>query len=151
MLANSITVITALTMLAHSVWGCCWHHAHDDHGAQACTASHVESADHREHDHCSHSSAERPTGSSSASQNETSDHGHQDDHQHLPCHEAQCTYVVTAPVSIDGFCAEMATALPLTSDLVVQSMTAVHRWDIASTSPPRDAHAVRAQMQSWLL
>ena len=150
MLANSITVVTALTMLAHSVWGCCWHHAHDGHGAQGCTASHVVSTDHREHHHCSHA-AEHPTGASSASQTETSDDGHQEDHHHLPCHEAQCTYVVTASVSIDGFWAAMVAVFPEVTDVIEQPLMAASRWDVDSTRPPRDAHAVRALTQTWLL
>jgi len=57
MFAHSISILTCLAMLWHSLVGCCWHHAHSDCDAHAATSEvHVcnHSSDHLSHDHEGH-------------------------------------------------------------------------------------------------
>lgn len=63
---NALTCLTAVTLLLHSLLGCCWHHGHDSSAAHegVCldhehASDHDEPADEREHSSEGHCQAAR--------------------------------------------------------------------------------------------
>ena len=156
MLTNSITIVTALTMLAHSVWGCCWHHAHDEHST--CAAVHFEdhaATAHGEHAGCAHVHYGVVDRSTSAPvEHGTCGHGCPEEEApgHDGCHENRCTFVKTSSVDIAGLWAAMVALWPAAPELSVQTIVAASRAEADEAArPPLSAQAMRALTQTWLL
>ena len=87
-----VVLVTLLTMLAHSILGCCWHHAHGDHGTPCDTAS-VE-VDIHSHQ-CAHHHG--PNGSSTEV---PVSHGPAPCKHHAPCDEVDCVFLFVKSLRI---------------------------------------------------
>lgn len=87
MCAKLIHAVLILQMLAHSIFGCCWHHAHSVEGA-ACHHEVIATQEHEKHA-CNHHGQERPLGVT----NEASRDSDQLPDRSLPCGGIRCLFV----------------------------------------------------------
>jgi len=89
MFKRLVVLVTLLPMLVHSIFGCCWHHAHFDH-VDVCETPSVAADIHRHqctHDHSwGSANAETPTSNVPAPCK----------HQ-TPCDEVRCVFLAATP------------------------------------------------------
>ena len=157
MISNSIAVLTALTMLAHSMWGCCWHHSHGvDHPAACAVArsGHRHVAAHVGRDIAGHSNRCCDDRSRSVDRGVyvyEDDAEHNDGPAHEPCDEVRCTFVTTSPVNFDGLLAATVAIWPMAPELSAPLTKVASRKHAADTRAPLSAPSLRAMTQTWLL
>jgi len=157
MASNSITIVTALTMLAHSVWGCCWHHAHNDLHSASCAAAHRDgdnSSAHFVHGRCSHTGFHHHAAAPSELAERSTSHPaspEEDGHRHTPCRQSRCTFVKTSAVSIAMLWADMAVVWPIAPEVPGQTAVVALRSETDEAGPPLSSQAMRALTQTWLL
>lgn len=157
MIFNSMSVVTALMMLAHSVLGCCWHHVHHDAHAQESSVS-TASDDIRHgvhsHDACSHHHAKVKAAHDHVGPNFGGCCHHEspedEGHGHGPCSGSRCSFVKTSPVSIDGFWVGWFATTPQ-EDVPLSISLASRELNAANLLSPLGAQAARAVTQCWLL
>lgn len=157
---QATTIVTVLTMLAHSVWGCCWHHAHDGQHADACAVAHSEeqhashhSADasyaaHRGCGHPHHGAVQPSVETDLAGSHDPQD---PEGPHRIPCHESRCTYMTSSPVTIAGLWAAMAAVWPVMPELPTQVTAQAFDSAADEARPPLSAQEMRALTQTWLL
>ena len=141
MFVRIASAATAIAMLAHSLLGCCWHHAHA--GCADHDLAWLQMGAHHEHHHADHpdSMAAEPQGD-----DEDSDHRHR-----APCVEPNCSFVGTdAPQLIDlPLIATAAwtsdTAAPAATRAVAAGFAAQIDRDSLSTA------RMRAVLQTWVV
>lgn len=148
MFAHSISLLTCLAMLWHSVGGCCWHHDHNecdqsDSLSEAVTCSHSS-------DHCSHHHTE---------------HQHSSDEKHdsqdsSPCNHAQHCEAASC-VCVKSSSPDLSKLLPTLGlfDQRTHDELSLH-VGLLICNPDRDVLCPREELssqqhcalrQSWLL
>jgi len=146
MFRGSPSILTLIATLAHSVLGCCWHHAHAHEFGSDCANSHhaaqigesVNPPQSRAvlHDHCQ-PSRQAPEG---------------DDHDHgNRCDGSRCEYLKTPAVVMAELCVTPADGLPA-NDVHAPVVGPLSRGcDAFLTRPSLAAQPLRAETQVWLL
>lgn len=152
MFSTGLSLLTATSMLIHSIVGCCWHSGHDhtcDHTA-ACETAAVETVEHGHETSCDHDH-----------EADTEHHSDDDGHQHddEPCHpdgcsEHSCVSMLTPSVSTDLL---IATVMAWSTQVVsVDDVAFAGSLNLAATRradglPVPDVQHRCALSQSWLL
>jgi hypothetical protein len=147
--AKLIHAVVLLQMLAHSIFGCCWHHSHAEGqtGCQHATVAHA----HEAANSCGHHSHEHPADRAS---NSTPDSG-QSPHRNQPCDEERCQYLVTESTQISDserpF--QMIAFDCVDAHLAVSGCGSVHGIDRFRERPSSSLSAVQrcALLQTWLI
>jgi hypothetical protein len=138
-----LTLLTAASLLAHSVLGCCWHHAHgcDSSGAVMAEAEHS----HGHHDACESSSHETAElgGCLISEDPESHEHG-------LACDEPDCSFVKSQPSAMPSLDVHSTplVALPLVTTGSPVRYAAAADTDAGCRS---SGAALRAVLQVWLV
>lgn len=141
--------VLLLQMLAHSIFGCCWHHAHAP-GSTTCQHETVVAVESKAHA-CSHHAHDRHTSQSSDSPNNSEPLPHRGP----PCGEERCQFVNCLKT-------DSPTELLQSQDFVdssfmperKQTITSVSRFtDSHGSQPPVCLSAVErcALFQAWLI
>jgi len=149
MSGNVVSLIALIPMLIHSIFGCCWHHAHSHAGHDHVVAVVIDGDLSLDHAHAGHSSC--PSHGSPASGGES----HSDDHPaESPCEEDRCVYsgMVTTVVP-QFFSLEMwgPTQFVL-ADLQVVQQSQLTAWgELRDWSFSHSARERRALTQVWLI
>jgi hypothetical protein len=144
MLTLLIKLLTAASLLAHCVLGCCWHHAHgcNDHEAVVAEAEHGHA--HVDGRHGSeHKAATHVAGFPACDGEEEHEHG-------TPCDEPDCSYVKAPQSSVP---ATVVVSMALMISPCMPSTMAVGRALAAQDAPVSrcSGAALRAQFQVWLV
>jgi len=133
-----IKALLIASLLAHTVLGCCWHHAHGSECAEESAGDtphcHAEHAPHAAAGH--HDAAQAVAGEFS---------------QHLPapCDELDCAFIKSAPAQLD-IEQSLAVAIVLTpSSATAARQLTLDRASIADGARVTGA-ALRAVLQVWL-
>lgn len=87
MCAKLIHAVLMLQMLAHSIFGCCWHHAHSVEGA-ACHHEVIATQEHEKHA-CSHHSHDCQSGVVNEASRDSDPHPDRSP----PCGKIRCLFV----------------------------------------------------------
>ena len=96
MLRCTLTILTLATMLVHSLFGCCWHHAH---APEAPATANVQQKSAHTHCHGRPGNARRDVEDASTISSEGNSE-FPDDHQGRPCDEEVCTFVGSSSVKV---------------------------------------------------
>ena len=136
--ALTLNLLLTASLLAHTVLGCCWHHAH---GGEECAAETDAPAAHCHADHASDGCG--------ADHHATPSLAACDSHDHPACDEPDCTFV-KAGSSSPVLAQSTALAVLLTPAPVLAP--ARHLLDRAADdgSAPVSGAALRALFQVWL-
>lgn len=144
-----VSLIALVPMLIHSIFGCCWHHAHSHAGQDHVVAVMIDGDSSLDHAHAGHSSC--PSHGSPTSDGE----GHSDDHPaESPCEEDRCVYSgVTATVVSQLVSLEMCgfTHFVLADQQVLQQSCLTVWGDLRDLSISHSARERRAIIQIWLI
>jgi hypothetical protein len=138
MLDRISAAATAIALLAHSLLGCCWHHAHAD-GCEPASACHA--AAHHEHHH-----ADRPESAGPRHDEDDPDHRHP-----TLCVEPTCSFVgAAAPQLIDM---PLISFGELPSDAAECSAAGTRDTAFAAGTKrePLSTARMRAVLQSWVV
>jgi hypothetical protein len=152
MVQRSISILAMTAVLLHSVFGCCWHHAHAaDHvmGAEETASSHGHAAHHC-HSH-SGDDAHHP-GHVARQQDDEPNEPHAPC-QHSPCDGDVCHFAPTVHVKVPGPDESRLTdsTAMVTGAVLLNSRKAVcYRPGVASAEAATRCYA-RAMTQIWLL
>ena len=149
MSGNVVSLIALIPMLIHSIFGCCWHHAHSHAGHDHVVAVVIDGDLSLDHAHAGHSSC--PSHGSPASGGES----HSDDHPaESPCEEDRCIYsgmVTTAAPQLASLRIWGFTHFIL-ADLQILQQSRLTAWDdLRDWSLSRSAQKHRALIQIWLI
>lgn len=138
-----LTLLTAASLLAHSVLGCCWHHAHGCDGSDAVIVEAEHS--HGHDDACEASSHETAElgGCLIGEDPESHEHG-------FVCDEPDCSFVKSQPRAMPSLNsnATALVALPL-----LNTGSPVRHADAADADAGSRSTgaALRAVLQVWLV
>lgn len=137
MFHSTLAFLTATTMLAHALVGCCAHHSHEAETRSAALVAHeclaeADAVGHEdEHEH-------------------SSDDGDRDGH-HPPCSEQKCTYLSSSPVKVPGGLHLLPPAiLPPACTVRALSFGQMPMRDAHAVSPPASAR-LQEFLQVWLV
>jgi hypothetical protein len=147
----ALQVLTLLTMTAHAVFGCCWHHAHGEDRPIVETAARASSGRRAAADgHCCcghhHAPAAPVTGGDPMP-------GDSCPHDGGGCDEGTCQYVASSSPKISGATAhsvEPAASRPVSAKSVTLAFDRV-RFSGHAPPDPRGGHGVRTLTQVWIL
>jgi hypothetical protein len=147
MRAILVNLLLSAAVLAHTLLGCCWHHAHPGEASAAVTS--VASAHHgcngHLHNHAGSTGRDSPLVVPSGDEDEGSPHGH----RHL-CNEPDCMYVAGKTVRMEK---PLPVAL-IAAAVVPQSDVCRHALEDRATdcgATRTTTLALRAVLQVWLI
>ena len=101
-----VASVTAASILAHALLGCCWHHAHGKPLPAHDTAGRVVASSHGAHRHCCHHAS-----------HESKKPENKDEHQPCGCNEERCTFVRTENPQTKILILESSLVLPVAEPL----------------------------------
>ena len=154
----TLRILTTSAVLLHAWFGCCYHHAHQcetyasvfqkEAGTPSSAGcSHAAGCSSHTDDHASHgrSHAGTTTGGSSPGESD------EDDHNHLPCGEGQCTYINSVPVELTT--RVLTSSFHIVPDVDSLNSTVAANWFERTRDPAGNSMSscVRACLQVWLL
>lgn len=145
-------IVMLFSILAHTLMGCGWHHAHDCHGGQQSSCQPVAVCTHSEHAHTEHAHH----------------HNHKDGHHRSnavteelpvnsesnPCEEGRCSYLSPTSVKVHEVTTQLEDLLP-PLDLLYSSLEKQYSQTMLEINSASSITAlgVRAQAQTavWLI
>lgn len=144
------SLIALLPMLIHSIFGCCWHHAHC-HVGHACSA--VSSADeHSASDHCHLGDSDCRHDRSTDASGET--HLAEQDSDDAPCDEDRCAHgemLITTVSPFMGLQVWAITQCAVTGASSVQQSEFTVWGNSQDKLPSCSSRERRALTQVWLI
>ena len=154
MSGNVVSLIALVPMLFHSIFGCCWHHAHFLHDHDHAVTVAVDEASEQDHVHSPHSGGRHSHALLSCAGEEAA---HTDGHspELPPCededrclHNGMVTTVVTQSLSFDVW--DSISVVFMDLHLVQRSQLTV-RSDLLKQSLSKSAREHCAMTQVWLV
>lgn len=133
-----LNLLLSVSLLAHTVLGCCWHHAH----GQECAAETASPAAHCHAEHATDGCGADHHGTPSLAVCESHDHS-------ASCDEPDCSFVRTGAAKLH---LDQPTALAVLLTPASVSATAQHLLDRAADhgSSQVSGAELRALLQVWL-
>jgi hypothetical protein len=141
------SILTTITVLIHSVLGCCVHHSHGCEMVHEHSVAVESAAEHDEHSHtCGH---ESPSHDDHDPQHDGDQSG---DHEgHGQCDEDACSFVTTSRVDFQSSLSAV-WLIPTTDCLSAADASKGSRDGFPTESPPRYvSKPLYALSQAWLV
>lgn len=149
MTGNVVSLIALVPMLVHSIFGCCWHHAHSHSGHDHVVSAVVGGDSSLDHAHASHSGCPFHGTPASGGDSPAGDHPAES-----PCDEDRCIYSgLTTTVASQLVSLELWQLTHfILADRQVQRQSCMIAWgEICDPAISHSARERRALTQIWLI
>ncbi len=164
MISQITSLLALISMLLHSVLGCCWHHAHEcdsrvvkskvvcQSKLDSCVGNHDDA--HRGVN-LSHASHRHSSEVDSTGENATGEQREAPCDHDTPCHERRCSFldavVLVSPVVIDLEWAWSSTSFVSSELMVLTAGDSEFQCDFEASPPTISSGQVRGLYQVWLV